>query len=407
MITDTVGDAVPGSLVHSGAVRILVVSAFPPWPLSHGGALVLHHQLSHLSGRHAVTLLAASRPPTGASIEGDTLPGVDVRWFGPARAGVTEYARRRWLSLRTGEPADVFRVEVTPLLDALRGALAERPDVVHLHGWGTAQLGRLVGGLPTVHVPIDAWQAGYGTQFAIPRWRRAIETGQAAKVRRHEARHYPRLGAVVVVSDVDAGVLRAAAPGARVEVVPNGVDLGAAPGPTATEPVLGFHGNLASGANCEAAVRLVTEILPRVRRHRPDARVVLIGRDPPAELLRLAGDGVEVTGAVDDVRTALAGVSVYVAPMTSGTGIKNKVLEAMAAGLPVVGTTMAFHGIGTEAGLVADGDDELATAVVGLLDDEEARHRLGRAGRDHVSSFRWADNAAAIETLWQTVMAAR
>src|SRR4051794_18905097 len=107
-------------------MRVLVASAWPPWPLTDGAALVLHHHLRHLAGRHRVTLLAAARAPGEPLPEAEAvaIDGLaELRWFGPARRGSLEYARRRWAGLRSGEPADLFRVELPELLDAFDGAV--------------------------------------------------------------------------------------------------------------------------------------------------------------------------------------------------------------------------------------------------------------------------------------------
>jgi glycosyltransferase involved in cell wall biosynthesis len=386
-------------------VRVLVVSAWPPWPLTDGGSLVLHHHLRLLAPRHRIRVLAAGRPP-GSPLPGEAgaLADVDIRWFGPARSGLLEYARRRWASLRTGEPADVFRVEVPSLLTALDDELRrDPPDVVHLHGWSTAHLATRVQPVPAVHHAVDAWEAVVGTQMALPRWRRVIEAGELRKVRRHEMRHHPACAAVAVVAPADADLLRRRAPATSVHVVPNGVDVAADPASPSDAPVLAFHGVLSTVANHHAAVGLVRDVLPRVKASRPDASVRLIGRDPPGDVVRLAGDGVVVTGEVPDVRAELARAAVYVAPMFTGTGIKNKVLEAMASGLPVVGTTRALNGIGPGAGVrLADNHDAIAAAVVALLDDDAARREVGRAGRERVrSEFSWEASAAAIERLWR------
>lgn len=388
-------------------MRVLVVAATPPWPMTDGASLVLNHQLRHLSHRHEITVLAAGRPPDGRAPDPASIglgEQVAVHWFGPRDGRTTGYAKRRWASLRTGEPIDVFAVELPDLLTAFEAA-ANEADLVHLHGWGTARLaGR--SRTPTVHMPIDAWQRGLGEQRRLPAWRRTVEADQLRKVVRHEGLHYPRCDAVVVVAPADAAVLRTRAPGARIEVIPNGVDAGDPPAEPATEPILGFHGVLSTVANEAAALTLVDDVLPRVRVTHPNARAMVIGKDPGRALLRRRSDTVEVTGAVPELRAALAKVSVYVAALDRGSGIKNKVLEAMAAGLPVVATPRAVDGIHCDAGIVvADSVAGIADAASCLLAEGTERRRLGRAGRTCAEASSWAASAAALEDLWCEVAA--
>ena len=393
-------------------MRVVIVSGFPPWPMTDGNRLILDHQLRVLSRRHAITVIAAGRHPGDVVPDTDALDGVTFRWFGARRTGLPEYARRRWRGLVTREPADVFRVDAGGLVDEVDRVLRDDPpDVVYLIGPGTAFLaGRARrAGVPVVHMAIDAWRESYGLHELLPRWRRLIESTQRRAVRRHELRHLPSCDAVVVVAERDAEALRAAIPGLRVEVVPNGVDPGPEPvRPDDPGPVLGLHGTMATLPNRTAAAALADGVLPIVQRSVPDARVRIIGRDPAPDVLRLRRHDVEVTGAVADVAGELATLAVYVVAMSEGSGIKNKVLEAMAAELPVVATPRAVDGIGAGPGnVVADDHEGLAAAAVALLQDPTARDECGRAGRRRVcDEFRWETSVAAIEGVWHGVAGA-
>lgn len=381
-------------------MRILVVSGSPPWPLSGGVRLVLHHHLRELSDRHEIRGVWLGGPDgERAAAE---LPGVGVRLVDRERSGPLDHARRRLRSLVGGEPAHVHWVERPGLLRVVEEELrAHRPHVVHLFGWGTAALVRLVGTVPTVHVPIDAWELGMRSR-ALPAWRRPLEEGQLRKVVRHEARWYPRCSAVVVVAPVDAEHLRAGVPEARVEVVPNGVHPGPPPEDRSGGPVLGFHGAFETRPNLEAARLLAEEVLPAVRARHPAARVLIVGRDPAGVASRLAGDAVEVTGEVPEVRPWLERMAVYVAPLTLGTGIRNKLLEAMAAGVPVVSTPRGADGIGAGPGLrEAEGTGALAEVAVDFLEDPRVAREEGLRGRERVvRDFSWTRSAGRIDALW-------
>jgi polysaccharide biosynthesis protein PslH len=385
-------------------VRVVVVSAWEPWRTTDGAALVLDHQLRVLAPRHDIMLLAAGAPdetvPPPASVA-ETLPGVNVRWFGTRSGSLTDHVARRAWSVRHREPAHVAFVERPGLLAALRDAISEGADVVHLHGWGTAALWRRVAGTPTVHTAIDPWSANAANRrLLLPR--RVAEIEQRPLIAAHERRHYPQLGAVVVVTPYDAKTLRELVPAARIEIVPNGVDAGSEQLPLGDRPILGFHGVFDSQANVDAARNLVERLLPAVRRRIPAAEVLLAGRRPPREVKALAGDGVQLVADADDIRGELSKMTVHVDWMTSGTGIKNKVLEAMAAGRPVVASQRGAEGVGEGPGLiVADDVDQAAEIIVELLSDLPIAAETGRAGRARVlADFSWVANAARIEALW-------
>ena len=389
-------------------MRALVVSAWAPWWLTDGSVWVLHHHLRYLTDRHDVAVLAAGAPAAESPVpsEAENLPGaVDTRWFGRSSSASVDYARR-WLSARrTGEPMHVSYVERPALLDAMREQIDKhRPDVVHAFGWGTAGLWQYADGAPVVHVAVDAWSSN-ATNRLMPAWRQLTDSKELERIRRHEQRNYPRDAAVVVVAPGDADDVRAVAPTARVEVVTNGVDAGPEPVPPPDAPVLGFHGSFEARHNIDAARELVRVVLPRVRRAVPDVRVVLIGRSPGPEVHSMVRPGVELRADVGDARAELRDIAVYVAPLVSGTGVKNKVLEAMAAGRPVVTTPKGAAGIGAGGGVtVADDVVGVADAVVALLGDPvriatdgmEARRRV-------VDEFTWEQSARRIERLWHEV----
>lgn len=384
-------------------MRALVISAWPPWPLDDGARLLLHHQLEQLADRHEVTLVAVGRHGDANHVERRPRGLATLRTLPPPTSRTQGYVAARQRATRRLEPIEVGHVATPTLREVLDETLRHPFDVVHLFGWGTAQLAESVRPRPVVHSAIDAWSLGRDTARR-PSLLRLFEFDQAFLVRRHERRHYPSCDAVVVVSEQDAAHLRALAPEARVEVVSNGVDPGPEPVAGDDGRTVGFHGVMSTRPNAEAAHHLVRQVLPRIRQRVEDARALIVGRNPASGLVAAAADAdVDVTGAVDDVRPWLEQMSVYVAPLTSGTGLKNKVLEAMAAARPVVATRHALGGIGPGDGVVAvESMAELADAAVDLLTDAEARTELGLAARVRVlREFSWARSAERIDELWR------
>ena len=160
--------------------------------------------------------------------------------------------------------------------------------------------------------------------------------------------------------------------------------------------------------NVLAAEFLARQVFPLVRAGLPEARLAIVGRKPSPRINALAQlDGVEVTGEVPDVVPWLAGSRVYACPMVSGTGIKNKLLEAMAAGAPCVVTPLALQGLTAEPGrdvLVGADAEELAAQLVRVLTDDELASRLGPAGRAYVlANHDWSAVARSYERVYDEV----
>lgn len=370
-------------------MRVLVVSAWEPWRRGDGACLVLHAHLRELAGRHDLEVLAAGAPRARAAAP-PNLPA-PVRWYGRSLPAPADALARRLL--RGEEPAHVRYLARPRLVADLRSTIrARRPDLVHLFGWGTAGLWPHLDGVPAVHDAVDPWAANLANRTTGAA-HRLLDRGELPRVLAHEGRHYPLVRAVVVRTAEDAALLRTQVPGAHVTVVPNGVDVGPEHVPAAGS-VLAYLGSYDAESNVDAAERLVRDVKPLL----PGSRVLLIGREPSARVRALAGHDVEVTGEVPDVAAALARASVLVAPITRGVGVRNKVLEAMAAGLPVAATPLALQGIGRSRGVLAGSTpQELADAVTALLADPGA----GPANRELVRrEHSWARSAAVLEEVW-------
>jgi len=161
---------------------------------------------------------------------------------------------------------------------------------------------------------------------------------------------------------------------------------------------MGYHPNV------DAACWLAEEILPLVQQRRPGARLLVAGTSPAPRVRALASrPGVAVSGWLPDIRTAYAGARVFVAPMRVGTGLQNKLLEAMAMQLPCVTTPLANNALRGAPGrhlLVAEGAPALADALASLLADAEAAAQLAAAGRTFVAeTYDWAAATARLENL--------
>ncbi|MCE7938043.1 hypothetical protein DCC79_01685 [bacterium] len=242
------------------------------------------------------------------------------------------------------------------------------------------------------------------------RWLYAVRYAQVRRLERrlvaltpHRAFISPRDRAAVL-GDADAS-----------PIVPNGVDLAywrrSAPA-WRGRPRLALTGVMDYQPNADAAVALVDRVLPRVRVHVPDAEVVIIGRDPAPALVARAREvpGVTVTGFVDDMRPLLEQSTVLVAPLRYASGTQNKLLEAMAMGLPVITTAVAAEGLRVDSAappvLVADDDAGTADAVVRVIRDAMLRDTLESAGPRFVADrFDWSRSAARLEAMCQTAVA--
>jgi len=387
------------------SLRVLVIDRAPPISRRQGNALIGVEVFSRLAHHH-LTLIAPATP--AELVEAPLLDGIFQN--------VHLVPRSRWTPALAGsiEPALAARVRSVPGLDlhAAR-ALARRIhglgadgrfDVLHVRQLPMAGYAPLVRGPRRLLELIDS--ETLGAERAQPEtWRTRLRSRLAAI---EERRAMEGFDAVTTVAAADAARLRNLAPSARVDVVPNGVDVvrfRTDPDVKRSLSALVFVGAMSYPPNVAAMRYFSTEILPLVHRTRPDVRLTIVGRDPAPEVRALASPSIEVTGEVEDVRPYLSVASLFVAPMISGSGIKNKVLEAMAMECPVVATPLAVEGLPVRSGehaLVADTADRFAAAVVQLLADAEERSRVGTSGRALVeANYTWDACAARYDRLYQ------
>jgi glycosyltransferase involved in cell wall biosynthesis len=202
---------------------------------------------------------------------------------------------------------------------------------------------------------------------------------------------------VLVTSETDKTALLELAPhGSKpspISVLPNGVDLEffhpnrAIPRDSDT---LVFSGKMSYHANVSMVKYLVAEIMPKVWMKRPNVRLVIVGKDPAADVRALGVDPrIHVTGTVDDIRPYLWRAAVAVVPLVYGAGIQNKILESMACGTPVVTTSKTLASLGVTPGrelVAADNAEEFSRAVLRLLDERELRIDMGVVGSNYVQS---------------------
>lgn len=221
---------------------------------------------------------------------------------------------------------------------------------------------------------------------------RALQWLRWRVVRSLELSIMSRFDRIFAMSDFDRGYLLGLRPGLPVTTVPipAGMDLKPATYPRAPARLLFLASYKYRPGNVEAALWFHREVLPLVRREIPEAEFVIAGFGPPSQLLELGERDAltRITGFVDDTDELYKSASVFVAPILTGGGIIVKVLDALAAGTPVVTTSFGNEGVGAAPGrdlMVADTPEAFAAAVVGLLRDAGEAGRMAASGSAFVA----------------------
>jgi sugar transferase (PEP-CTERM/EpsH1 system associated) len=399
-------------------MRILWVKVGGLWPPNAGGRLRSFHLASELARRHDVVVATTHAEGEDEAALRRAVPQLaQVLSFPHAapKQGSAAFAAALARSWASPLPVDLWRWRVP----ALRREVARRLA----RGDFDLCVADFLAAVPNVpaDAPVPTVLFAHNVEHVI--WRRLAEVETTAvrrallevewrKMRRFEAAACRRASLTLAVSEADKAGLEALAPGARVAVVPTGVDTSFFRPEDGRDGEAGivFTGSMDWHPNEDAVLHFLGSILPLVRRELPGARLTIVGRNP-SERLRAAcaAAAAHVTGTVDDVRPFVASASVCVVPLRIGGGTRLKIFEALAMGKAVVSTAVGAEGLPLVPGehyLHADDPAAFAASVVSLVRDRERRRRIGAAGRRLVEEqYGWSRAARTFDERCSEVLA--
>lgn len=381
---------------------VLAITSELPWPLDSGGRLRTFHVMSALAAACDLRLVVPVRPEHAEHVETLKAKGINVVAVPvPPRTKLGE-ARRLVQSRCRGEPYVMYGRHVSAeVFAAWERELQARPDVVwldHIDSLLFVSQARATGARTIIdlHNIYSLILDRMAAEAANPakRW---FFRGEAKRLAKMEASAATLCDTVLAVSTSEAEHFRKL--GAKnVTVAPNGVDCSAfaslPTGRTVNPQTVLFLGTMSWGPNVSAAVTLAKQIFPEVRKQISTAELLLVGRDPSPVVQALAGNRITVTGAVPSILPYLERATLLAVPLDAGGGTRLKILEAFAAGLPVVSTAVGAEGIDAVAGehLVIAERPEIANAIANLLNDESERRRLAENARQLVqSNYDWKE----------------
>lgn len=433
--------------------RILHLLPYLPSPVHFGGALRIHHILRHFADRHHVRVVAFAD-------HGD--PEAFLRDFPELKGRCELLTRPAWRrrsrlsqlhSLVTSHShwyAGTFTPQMESVLDRVQSQ--ESFDIVLFEFPMLGQYPldpRAVRIMDAHNVEYDAMRRMATVQGdPVRKW---FYQAEHRKIRKEELEIASRQDALFVTSQRDAELFARDLPHLPRVVIPNGVDSGYYPfrpslhetgdpqpgdpqpgGPKTGGPKTGglqtdsplpfdlpavranrlvFTGMMGYVPNYDGVLHFLDEAFPRIRAKIPDAELLVVGKNPPAHLRRRSGDGVKVTGFVQDVRPHVYSAAVYVVPLRMGGGTRLKVLEALSAGIPVVTTPIGCEGIDVVDGehvLIREEPEAFAEAVLELLSDPELAARLVRNGRRLVEEvYDWRHIGARMDIAFREMLLRR
>lgn len=385
-------------------MKILMLTPYLPYPLYSGGQIRSYNLLKNLSLKHQITLFSFIRSDKETRYLKNLKPFCrEVRVF---RRRQPWDPRNLFLSLLTPYPFLVSIYLSRHFREAITRELGRGDyDLIH------AETFYIMPNLPQTKIPTllveQTIEYLVYQQFVrdFKFWPvKPLLYFDVLKINLWEKYYWRRASRLAAMSDSDRQMMNQTVKDKKVDVVANGVDgeFFSRVKPHGGQTVL-FIGNFKWLPNRDAAHFLVKDIWPKIVARLPQARLLIVGRNPTAEITALAGPGIKIDGDVADIRTAFSQASVLLAPIRNGRGTKYKVLEAMACGLPVVTTKLGIEGIEADGSvLVAESGQALAAAAVKVLQDGRLAKTLADSAKKIVyQKYNWQTISDRLNMIYQ------
>jgi sugar transferase (PEP-CTERM/EpsH1 system associated) len=386
-------------------VKLLFLANRTPYPPYRGDKLKIWHLARQLVRRgHELHLLTFAQSAEDREAKAK-LEGVfsSVTQIGlPSWKSAMHCLSAAWDS----KPVQVLYFQDAAMRAALQDILSKNQfDAVHVQHLRMAPYLAADKSLPRILDLPDAFSLYWKRRQSVDRgfFQKRFETLEAARVLRYEP-VMKRYELSLVCSQEDLDYLEETHHPGNLRLLPNGVDLETffpRNHDYTHHQTLLFTGNMDYAPNVDAVGYFVEEVLPLIRQRHPEVRFVIAGQRPVESVRKLAGPGVEVTGFIEDLAAKYNEASVVVAPLRFGAGTQNKVLEAMAMGIPVVCSNIGFAGLGIaqgEGAFMHRDPQGFASTVCDLLDSQSLRERTGAAGlRVMQDRFGWEAIARRLE----------
>lgn len=389
-----------------------MLTPYLPYPLVSGGQIRTYNLLKNLATKHKITLASFVRDPA----EEKYLKNLE-----PFCEKVITFKRRKAWS-----PLNIILSGITPfpflvsiyfdigVRRKIREELErEKYDLIH------AETFYVMPNIPETKVPI--FLVEQVIEYLV--YQRFIESLpklallikpllqlDVLKIKWWEKYYWRKSKRLAAMSNEDKRFIEKSDPNLKVDVIANGVDIEFFEKTrklTQKNPIILFVGNFKWLPNRDATKFLIEEIWPNIKKSIKNARLWIVGRNPPEDILKFESEDINIDSQVEDIREAYGKSSVLVAPIRNGRGTKYKILEAMATKTPIVGTRLAIEGLniinGKEA-LIGSSSDDLAKQTIRILKDKKLESGLAENAYELVKNrYDWKKISKELDRVYQEV----
>ncbi|MBM4170600.1 MAG: glycosyltransferase [Ignavibacteria bacterium] len=374
-------------------MKIFYLTPRVPFPIDKGDKLRAYHQIKHLSEMHEIFLYAIDENAIHNAKDSplqDFCKGMKIFQLSRIKIlrnlvnGVFKSVPFQTSYYYSKEIADDIKIEIKKF----------QPDVILCQLIRAAKFVEDINDIPKVIDYVDVISKGLERRInksnLLMKFLLKWEYKRAVK---YEKRVAEIFDAQIIITDEDKSLLQFKDKN-KVKIIPNGIDFEFfQPVEHPKEYDLFFSGNLSYPPNIDAAEFLVKEIMPIVWKTNPNAKVLIAGASPKKRVLSLASNNIHVNGWTDDIRDYYKTARIFIAPLQIGTGLQNKLLQAMAMKMPCVVSELTQKGVSQEKCdfmLVANEPEEYAEHVNTLLNNSKAEKEISEKGFNYVKhNYEW------------------
>lgn len=388
-------------------MKLFVLLSRFPYPLEKGDKLRAFHQIKELSAKHDIYLVCLS----DQSVKEEWLQEVkkycvQLHVFRLNKFLIYFNTAKQIFTDKPFQTGYFFSHAIKRKIDQL--LLSVKPDHIYCQLIRTAEYVKNIQNIPKTIDYMDALGKGMHRRADISKGiRKKLFQIEGRRLTAYENRIFDYFNHHTIISEQDKKLIQHPS-NEKIHVVENGIAeefLSCSLSPEKKYDLV-FIGNLNYAPNIECAEYIVQNILPILESRQKHLHVLICGANPGPRILRLAQKNRTVQGWVEDIRESYLSGRIFLAPLFIGTGLQNKLLEAMALQLPCITTALANNALGAKNDtsiLLAESASEFADKIIYLLENETASKSIAHAGQEYVKThFSWSRSAEKLNTVFQS-----